>query len=251
METPQLKLMVTEPKGTDLCREPGRNPKPEHKDNIILKIPSGSPLTLESHDLKVLDGHEWVFVGYESEGRREEGWVLGDDVIPDGFSIPEGGFYIVNAPDGIDFRMEPNGNPQTEEGTDNVIVRVPAGAPVTVIKKRTMTTNGEPWGLAMYMTEAAMMFGWVLIDESLSTYSVPLAGNTLSGGVSASYTFYYEGIRTISKTNLESVVGSKLSANQLTDSQFQIELDRPFNNLKKYWTSRENLKHITLTPPVT
>ncbi len=254
METPKIKLVVVEPKGTDLLKEPGLSPKPEdRKDNIILKIRSVTELTFESDDIRILDGHEWAFVGCESGGKQELGWVFGDHVRPENIPISEGmGPYGVSASGGTDVRMEPNLNPHTQEETENIIIRLPVGTQVIVISKVSGTTDGHAWGLAMYTMEDKISFGWVVLDDLTSIHhDIPLPGNSPSGSVSSSYTFFYDGsTRTISEKNLQSAVGGKLSTMQLTDSQVQIELNKPFNNQTKYWASRENLKNITLDPPI-
>jgi hypothetical protein len=82
-------LVTTEPPNSlELRREPTTNSKTEdEKDNVILSMPSGAYLVLESVEAPTNDGHNWYNVRYIEEGIDETGWAL-SDYLQIGFLIP-------------------------------------------------------------------------------------------------------------------------------------------------------------------
>lgn len=67
--------------GLDLCREATMNSlTADGQENVILSMPPGSLLVLESVDVQTNDGHTWYKVRYLDEDADvdETGWATGD-----------------------------------------------------------------------------------------------------------------------------------------------------------------------------
>jgi hypothetical protein len=83
-------------------------------------------------------------------------------------------------------------------------------------------------------------------------FTGPLLGNSPSGALPTIYTFNLDEPRTIAEPILRAAIeGNKLSSEKIGSMDIEIEFDRPFQEQTKYWTTRENLKHVTITPAIT
>jgi hypothetical protein len=84
----QVWVMTESPNGLELRREPTINSKTaDEKDNVILSMPSGAYLVLESIEVPTNDGHDWYNVRYIQDEINETGWAVGD-FLQIGFLIP-------------------------------------------------------------------------------------------------------------------------------------------------------------------
>jgi hypothetical protein len=84
----QVWVTTEPPNGLELRREPTVNSTTaDGKDNVILSMPSGAYLVLESGEVLTNDGHDWYNVRYIQDEINETGWAVGD-FLQIGFLIP-------------------------------------------------------------------------------------------------------------------------------------------------------------------
>jgi len=234
--------VVNVPEGTDLSREPNRNPKTmDGRENIILRASFGTRLALEEGTYDI-DGRDWIIVRPEIGNEEVIGWMPLDHLAG---QIK----FEVSAREGTDLRREPALKSKTEDGSDNVVFSLPLRTGLILLHNYddAVTNDGHVWRLVVLQTGNREM-GWVANDD------LERQGPDVRGGITegTTYTFKYGGVkRSITETNLKTALEkNKLSAQQLTDLQIAIELDIPYQNIKKYYTSLVHLQNMTTTPKI-
>ena len=84
--------IVNAENGLDLRREPNMNSKTEDGTyNIILSLPQGSRVILESDEFRISDGRNWYNVRYIQDDVEEIGWVNSHDLPEIGLLPTTGG----------------------------------------------------------------------------------------------------------------------------------------------------------------
>jgi hypothetical protein len=249
-ESEQGQLVVKVLKGADLRREPNRNPKTKDgKDNVILSLPFRTVVLLVVSDTSLQDdgeGHQWILVRPENGNVDKTGWVDLNCLIP---QIMTKGKVI--APQGTDFRREPTLEAKTKDGIDNVILSLPTDTHL-VILELPRDVDGSSWCLVLPEIDKNEEIGWVVLED----IEGPFGGGIAAAPAEDTYTFQYDQKqRTITKANLDSAIGGKLSTTKLTGLEFSITLNKSYQkeghaSTATYWTTKKNLKEITMSPKV-
>ena len=74
----------------DLRREPTMNSKTEDgQDNVIISLPLGAEVTLESREVRAVEGHNWYNIRYIQDDVAIIGWVVSDYLL-----LTEAGYLI-------------------------------------------------------------------------------------------------------------------------------------------------------------
>ena len=143
--------------------------------------------------------------------------------------------YTVNTENGLDLRREPNTNPKTEDGNDNVILSMPSGSVVVLESAEVRTNDGHIWYNVRYIQDETEETGWVQSDSlQEAELIIPVTGG------STSYQFQFgEDNYSISDVNLTNAIGLYIQARQTQNMKmFSINGD-------PYYTTPENINNMT------
>ena len=235
--------VVTAPEGANLSIEPSLNFKTiDGRKNIILKVPFGTRLASESGGFHI-DERFWVIVRPEIGNGEKIGWMALD------FDSWSGDKFEVSASEGTDLRREPVLKSKTEDGRDNVVLSLPELTRLIPLNN-VVTNDGHVWRLVILHTGSSEM-GWVA-DDDLARFPTQTL-DSAAGYSETPYTFKYLEIpRGITEINLKTALtNGHLSIKKLTKEQIMIELDKPYQNIKQYYTTPISLqKNMTIFPPI-
>jgi len=148
--------------------------------------------------------------------------------------LQAGKSYAVNTENGLDLRREPNMNPKTEDGNDNVVLSMPSGSAVVLESVEVRTNDGHSWYNVRYIQDETYETGWV---DSGSLQEIDLI-IPVTGG-SGSYRFKFAGSEySISDENLTNSVG------QYIDVQPRSNMQKFSINGAPYYTTLENINSM-------
>lgn len=233
--------LITVQEGASLLREPTLKSKTEDgRENTITSLPLATRLIRLSNNTLSNDGQEWAFVKIDNE-KGDIGWV---DVR---FWI-ERTKLVVLAQHGTDFHFVPSQTPKIDGS--NTIVHLPFKTNVVPVSDEFQTFNEQNWVLVIAEISGSEEIGWVVVDDI--GFMPPISMSTPPGAMPVSYNFDYAGLpRSITEPNLKTAMdNNKFSKKELTDLQIRIEFKTPYNNIKEYWTSIDNLRNLTINPKI-
>ena len=167
-------------------------------------------------------------------------------------NLNEGQQYTVDtqSTDRLHLRKEPSTK-------STIILRMDNGATVTLKSTEVRTSDGYEWYYVSYTdNDTKVWTGWAA-SEFLEQIPArppedPIVTAPAGGNLPTTYTFKYAAIkRKIYEPTLKNAIGSKLSKTKLTNSTaIKIKLNKPYQNQDTYWTTKENLKNITVDPDI-
>jgi hypothetical protein len=138
--------------------------------------------------------------------------------------------FQVNTETEVDLRREPNMNPKTEDGKDNVILAIPSNEFLVLQSVDVSTQDGHKW----YNVKVGEETGWV--DSDFLQETMP---PDLDGGITTTYTFKFTGhTYRISDENLETAKGQYLFVHQV------LNMIAVTINGVQYFTTQENINSM-------
>jgi uncharacterized protein YgiM (DUF1202 family) len=144
--------------------------------------------------------------------------------------------YKIIATNGLNLRREATTKSE-------VLLLMENGAIVSLESEEVQNREGYTWYNVRYQGNV----GW-----AASEYLEKLPSRLAEGLLPEVYTFVFEGLnRNITEVNLgNAIAANKITRNNITQSQTQINLDKDFNNTRIYWVSRRDLQDLQVNPPV-